>query len=386
MKVLISAGEASGDLHGAALANLAKSLAPEMEFCGLGGDLMAAAGVKLLAHLSETAVMGLTEVLGSLPRILKTRQKMARALLTEKPKALILIDSPDFNFYLAKKAYNLGVPVIYYICPQIWAWRSSRIKFLAHYCARRAVILPFESDFYQKHGVSVDLVGHPLLDGLKPIGQEAAKKELGFAPNKPVLAILPGSRKALAKRLIAPMLGAAEILLKDWPDLILALPRAQSLDADFLKAAISKAPPSVLANLQVFDGQAPTVLEAADAALLASGTSTVEGTILGTPMVVAYKTSWLTYFLAKRLVKVSHISIANLLVGRQILPELIQDRATPLLMAEALRPLLTKGPVRDQALTDLKTAKNALGQSGASEKVLRLTLAEIEKAQKALKP
>jgi lipid-A-disaccharide synthase len=382
MKIMISAGEPSGDLHGADLAQTALQLFPTMELLGLGGDLMAAAGVKLVAHLTETAVMGLTEILGSLGRILKIRKKMVAALTTEKPDALILIDSPDFNFHLAKKAHRLAIPVIYYICPQIWAWRAGRIKFLARYCARRAVIFPFERDFYEQRGVSADLVGHPLLDRLKPVGRTAARQMLELKTSAPLLAILPGSRKALVKRLVTPMLEAAEILLKDYPDLQLALPRAQGIGEDFLSQVLKNAPPAVLARLKILAGQSTTVLEAADAALLASGTSTVEGTILGVPMVVAYRTSALTYFLAKLLIKVDHISIANLLLGRAIIPELIQDQATPALMADRLRPLLSATVERQQALNDLKAARQALGQGGASEKVTRLVLAEIHQAQR----
>jgi lipid-A-disaccharide synthase len=385
MRVMISAGEASGDLHGAALALAARRLAPDLRFFGLGGERMAAAGVELTANLADTAVMGLTEVLGSLGRILKVRKKMANSLVEAKPDALVLIDSPDFNFYLAKKAHRLGVPVIYYICPQIWAWRSGRLKFLARHCDHRAVIFPFEKDFYEKRGVTADLVGHPLLDTLNinPLRRDAARLELDLDPVAPLLAILPGSRASLFRRLAPPMLAAAGELLADNPSLQLALPRAQSLDPELLAGLVAQAPESVQKKLKIFPGQSQKVLAAADAAVLASGTATVEGALLGVPMVVTYKTSFLTYALARLLAKVPYIAIANLLMGRAIVPELIQGLATGPLMAQHLKPFLTPGPARERTLADLRTATAKLGGPGASENVVRIILTAIEKAQKA---
>jgi lipid-A-disaccharide synthase len=374
---MISAGEASGDLHGASLVRAAHKLDPEAEFFGLGGCNMAEAGVRLISHLSQTAVMGLTEVMGSLYRILKIRRNLARLLVTEKPQALVLIDSPDFNFYLAKKAFKQGIPVIYYICPQIWAWRQGRLKFLAKYISRRAVIFPFELDFYTRRGVTADLVGHPLLDELparRP--QLEIAEELGLGEG-PILAILPGSRRSVAERLTSPMLKAAELLLQDFPDLRPVIPRAQSLSPEFLDSLIKDSSPKVLERLKVTDGNSQNILAAARAALLASGTSTVEGTLLGTPMVVAYKTSGLSFFLARHLVKVPFISITNLLLNRLVIPELIQAEATPENMARSLKPYLTDSPGRSQVLEDLQEASVLLGSRGASRKTAELILSEI---------
>lgn len=383
---MISAGEASGDLHGAALALSARQIAPEMSFFGLGGDLMAEAGVNLAGHVSETAVMGLTEILGSLGKILAVRARLADLMRSQKPDALVLIDSPDFNFYLAKKAARLSIPVVYYVCPQVWAWRKSRLKFLAKYCARRAVIFPFEKDFYEANGVSADLVGHPLLDRLaapSPNDKAKARKELNLAQDRPVLAILPGSRAALAKRLAPLALGAALRLLESFPGLQLAIPLAQSLNPSILERSIMAGPKKTRDAITIFRGRSPEVLVASDAALLASGTSTLEAAILKTPMAVAYKTSWLTFFLAKRLATVPFISMANLLLGRPAIPEFIQSAVTPENLAAAIAPLLLAGPERDKALADLTEAAGILGGPGASAKVVAIVAETIRSAKKA---
>jgi lipid-A-disaccharide synthase len=379
---MISAGEASGDLHGASLAQAAQRT-PELKFFGLGGDQMRAAGVELVAHLSETAVMGLTEVVGSLGRILNIQKTMANLLVSQPPAALVAIDSPDFNFPLVKKAHKLGIPVIYYICPQIWAWRSGRLKFLARYCDRRVVIFPFEKDYYEKRGVSADLVGHPLLDRLNPLTKLEARKILGLNPDQPVLALLPGSRQALVKRLAPPLLQAAEILGQKFPDLQVALPRAQSLAPAFLSQILRRAPALTQAKTRVYDGQSQVVLAAADAALLASGTSTVEGTLLRLPMVVAYRTSALSYLLARLLVKVPYIAITNLLMGEMVIPELIQGQANPRLLAQTIEPLLQPGPARELAIAGLEAAAEKLGRAGAADRVLEIILEQISRAQKS---
>jgi lipid-A-disaccharide synthase len=378
MKVMICAGETSGDLHGAFLVRALKSLAPETEFFGLGGRELEAAGVRLEAHLRDTAVMGLTEVLGSLRKILRIRRKMLALLESEKPAALVVIDSPDFNFPLVRRAHLLHIPAVYYICPQLWAWRAGRLKFLEKYTARRAVIFPFEKDFYTRKGAACDLVGHPLLDELPPPRPRSELlKELGL-PDAPLLAILPGSRLKIASRLLGPMLEAAALLLKDIPDLRIALPRAQSLAADKLAGLLARGP-DLGGRLAVYDGQSQKILAASQAALCASGTSTVEGTLLGVPMIAAYITSALSFFLARRLVRVPFVSITNLLLNRRVLPELFQGQVTGPGLAAALRPLLLPGPRREAMLSDLRQAAELLGPPGASLRTAAVVLEEIRK-------
>jgi lipid-A-disaccharide synthase len=375
---MISAGELSGDMHGAALVRQAAASGAGLSFFGLGGDLMSAAGVDLRFHIRETAVMGLTEVLGSLGRILNIRKKLVNLVAAEKPRALVLIDSPDLNQALAQAAYEAGVPVIYYICPSVWAWRKGRLKWLTKLVRRRAVLFPFEESFYQSQGVTADLVGHPLLDEMNlELSKDCARAKLGLVPKDRVLAVLPGSRQAVAGRLIGPMLGAVDELFNRFPSLIPLIPRPETLDPDTLQALIKPASKRVRERLIVFGGHSHDILKAADAALLASGTSTVEGAILGTPMVVTYKVSPVSWALAKLMVRVPFVSIANLLAGREIVPELLQSRANPAELARELTPLLSDGPRRKQMIGDLAEAAALLGGPGASARVLAILLEEI---------
>jgi lipid-A-disaccharide synthase len=378
LRVMICAGEHSGDLHGAALVKEASRTRPRMKFFGLGGDLMAAAGVELRAHLKDTAVMGLTEVLGSLVKILKVRSLMSQIIENERPDGLVLIDSPDFNFALAKAATKAGVPVIYYICPQVWAWRQGRLNFLKKFTKRRAVILPFEADFYQLHGVQADLVGHPLLDELPTsFDRIGLRQELNISPKAKILAVLPGSRRSVASKLTGPMLGAVELLLDRFESLVAVLPRSIALDRDFLQSLVEQAPARVRQSLRIIDGRSQEILAVSDAALLASGTSTVEGAVLGTPMVVTYRVSALSYFLAKLMIGVRFVSIANLVADRLIVPELLQSRCNPLELALALTPLLAGGPERDAMVGCLQEVSRTLGGPGASARVLELIDQEI---------
>jgi lipid-A-disaccharide synthase len=339
---------------------------------------MAAAGVELRAHIRETAVMGLTEVLGSLRRILAVRRSLSDMVSSERPRALVLIDSPDLNQALAKAAFRAGVPVIYYICPQVWAWRRGRVRWLRKLVSRRAVVFPFEKEFFDREGLSSDLVGHPLLDEMPlDLAPEDARKGLGLSSGANVLAILPGSRKAVASRLAGPMLGAADILLDSFPDLVLAIPRPDTLPADLLRELLSQASRRVRERILVFEGRSQEILKAARAALLASGTSTVEGAVLGTPMVVTYKVSSLSWRLARLLVKVPFVSIANLLAGAEIVPELLQERCRPENLARELEPLLADGPRRQAQISGLAGAAARLGGPGASARVLEIIKQEI---------
>ncbi|MDR1310050.1 MAG: lipid-A-disaccharide synthase [Deltaproteobacteria bacterium] len=378
LRVMISAGELSGDMHGAALASEARRSGTGLEFFGLGGDRMAAAGVDLRAHISETAVMGLTEVLGSLRRILSVRRRLASLVSSERPRALVLIDSPDLNQALARAAFRAGVPVIYYICPQVWAWRRGRIRWLRRLVSRRAVIFPFEKEFLDREGLSSDLVGHPLLDELPlRLSPEEARSGLGLPPGANVLAVLPGSRKAVARRLVGPMLGAVDLLLDSFPDLVPVIPRPDTLPADLLLDLVGKASRRVRDRIVVREGHSHEVLRSARAALLASGTSTVEGAVLGTPMVVTYRVSALSWLLARLLVKVPFVSIANLLAGTEIVPELLQDRCRPEDLAREVEPLLAGGPRRQAMLDGLAGAASRLGGPGASARVLDIIMQEI---------
>ncbi len=378
IKIMTSPGESPGEIHGAALIRAARERGLNWTFLGLGGDRMAEAGARLLGHINDTAVMGFTEVLGSLERILRIRATLKRSLELDKPRALILIDAPDFNFALARHASALDIPVIYYICPQVWAWRESRLKFLARYTDRRALLFNFEKKFYEDRGVSADWVGHPILDELPPPESRAAlKAELGFEASAKLLALMPGSRRKVLERLAPDFFRAAELLIEQVPDLNLALPRADSISEDFLKNFVAGAPAGVRQRLRVFYKKSHQVLGAADLALVASGTSSVEATFLKTPMVVAYKASRLSWKLGRMLISVPYASIANLVAGREIIPELLQERATAENMAEACRPLLLDGLARDAMIENLERVRLQLGSPGASGRVLDIVAEEL---------
>ncbi|MDR1297368.1 MAG: lipid-A-disaccharide synthase [Deltaproteobacteria bacterium] len=374
-RIMISAGELSGDMHAAAVIEAAKSRGLGLEFFGLGGDNMAAAGADLREHLRETAVMGLTEVLGSLGRVLKIRGRLCAMIADERPDAVVLIDSPDLNRALAKAAFKAGVPVVYYVCPQVWAWRPGRVRWLGRLVARRCVIFEFEEEFFRSRGLSADWVGHPLFDEL-PLGMTGAeaRQNLGLDPDAPVLALFPGSRAKVLARLARPMLGAAALLVDALPGLRVVVARAPTVSPEKMDDYLRDVPRKLQSALTVAPARAHEVLLSATAALLASGTSTAEGAILGTPMVVTYRVSALSWFLARRLVKVPFVSVANLAAGREVVPELLQDAGTPENMAAALRLLLADGPARRGMVSGLREARAKLGSPGAAGRVLDVIL------------
>ena len=377
-KIMISAGESSGETHGAALVRAAQAQGRPWRFFGLGGDRMAAAGVRLLGHIRETAVMGLVEILGSLRRLAAARRRLKLALELERPDLLLLIDAPDFNLSLARHASNLGIAVVYYICPSVWAWRAGRLKTLAAHTRRRVVLFPFEREFHAARGVSADWLGHPILDELPPPRPAPeAKISLGLNPEARLLALLPGSRRTVAARLAPVFLRAADLLLDRDPGLNLVLPRAATLRFDDLAPCLAQAPPRVRERLRIIDGRSLETLAAADLALLASGTASVEATCLGTPQVVAYKIHPLSWLIARRLVTIPYATIANLAAGREIVPELLQDQATPELLAARAWPLLADPEIRAQARADLARVRAGLGGPGASSRLSDLIAEEL---------
>ncbi|MDR1037699.1 MAG: lipid-A-disaccharide synthase [Deltaproteobacteria bacterium] len=375
-RVMISAGEESGDLHGAALIREAAARGLPVSFFGLGGDRMRDAGCRLLAHARETAVMGIAEVLGQARRLLRLREEIARVAASERPDALVLIDSPDFNFRLAKRATEAGIPVVYYICPQIWAWRQGRIRFLAKYARRRLVILPFEEEFYRARGVTADFVGHPLLDETSPVPRAEAREALPIPQDGDLLAVLPGSRRGVFARLAPVMLEAAAILSRSRPGLRVAVALAPTLPEELAERHLAAAPPALEGRLHPLRGLSQTALNAASAALIASGTSAAEAAVLGTPAVVCYRTSPVSYLIARLLVKTPHISIPNLVLGRRLLPELVQGDATPARIAAAAAPFLDGGPELEEMSAGLREVTRALGGPGASARALDIVLRE----------
>jgi len=346
--ILLSAGEPSGDLHGAALARALRARWPQARLYGLGGPLMAAAGVELLADFHDLAVMGFAEVALRIPFFLRLLRRVRRELRARGTALVVPIDYPGFNMRLAKAARAEAVPVLYYIAPQVWAWHRGRIRQLARLADRLAVILPFEEPIFREAGSNVRFVGHPLLDAFPPPSPDPVLEERGIADG-PVLAIFPGSRRQEVAKHLGLFAETAERVRAAMPDVRPVIARSPAVPA----AMYAGAP-----FAQTMDGRA--LLARARAALVKSGTTTLEAALAGTPMVIAYRTSALTFALARRLVRVEHIGLVNLVAGVRLVPEFVQHEARPGALAEAVRPFLAPGPARDAVVNGLARVREAL--------------------------
>jgi len=367
---MIVAGEASGDMYGAGVVAALRKKAPGIRFFGIGGPRMEEADVRILYPVSELAVVGITEVIPKIRFIRQALNELKDALKDNPPDLVMLIDYPGFNLNLAGKAHDLGIPVLYYIPPQVWAWREKRVKKITERVDRVAVILPFEKEFYSRYGIQVDYVGHPLLDDLKNgRSREQARENLGISGDQfPVVGLLPGSRNEEIARHLPPIMGAAKIISRTYPDLRCILPLASTVDEETVKPYLK----GVQVDIIVRRADTREVLGACDLALIASGTATLEAAITGTPMVILYRVSFLTYVLGKVLAKVSHIGLVNLVAGRQIVPELIQGDATDTRLAEEGLWLLEDEERREGMKEDLRLVREQLGKGGASERVAAL--------------
>ena len=364
------AGEASGDLHGATLARALGTLAPGLRLAGMGGSEMAAAGVRLVQRAERVTVVGGTEALGRLPALWRAFQTLRRHLRERRPRVLVLIDFPEFNMRLARVARRLGVPVVYFIAPQVWAWRRGRVRAMARDVSRVLAIFPFEIGFYQEAGVPVEFVGHPLLDVLPPFDRAAARDGLA-APDETLVGLLPGSRDAEVRRHLSVLLGAGSAILARRPGTRFVVPVARTIPAGPIRAAAdaSGLPGTVL------PGDSHRVMAAADLLLVASGTATLESACYGTPMVVLYRLSWLSHALARLLVRgVSHIALPNIVAGREIVPELIQRDATPAGLAAAALRLLEDDGARAAQRLALREVRARLGDAGAGLRAARAVL------------
>lgn len=369
--MVLVAGEASADLHGSHLVKAMKGMNPHMVFWGIGGERMEQAGVRILVPSSDMAVVGLTEVFSRLRTIAKARAKLKSILKHNRPNLLILIDYPDFNIHMAGIAKRFNVPVLYYISPQVWAWRTGRVKKISHRVDRMAVILPFEEEFYRKRGMKVDFVGHPLLDALpEQVDKERVKKKLGLSQAYPVMGLLPGSRKEEIKNLLPLMIRAAEILKRRYDHIRFFLPLAPTLKREFVQSILQGA--SV--EIKIFQGDIYEILSTCDIALVASGTATLETAIMEIPMIIAYKVSPISYWAARRVVKVPHIGLVNLVAGERIVPELVQDEVTPERLVHEAVTLLDSVNLRENMIQKLKGIKISLGTRWASKTTAKIAL------------
>ncbi|MEO8725078.1 MAG: lipid-A-disaccharide synthase [Acidobacteriaceae bacterium] len=357
MKLMLSAGEASGDNYGAMLLRELRKYG-SVEAFGLGGEQLLAEGCDLTVNAHEVAAVGITEIVRHLPRLYSSYRKLVRALQQRRPDVLLLIDFPDINFKLARHAHRLGISVVFFVSPQLWAWKPWRLRLVKRYVTRMLVIFPFEEQFYRGREVDAEFVGHPLADLPMPsITREAFASQHKLNPLKPWIALLPGSRKGEV-RLNLPEIAHAAALLGDSYEYV--LPVASTLCREFVASHV----PATLTKVNfVAADQARGALFHARASIVASGTATVEAALMGNPFVVVYRVSPLTYAIGQRLIKVSHYAMANLIAGREIVPELIQSNFTAENVAAQMRQLLPDSAQRNQMIEDLAQVRRQLKRS-----------------------
>jgi lipid-A-disaccharide synthase len=366
--VAIVSGEASGDLHGAQLAQRMWRLDRNLQIVGMGGDHMEKAGVKLFFDSRRLGVMGLVEVIRRWKAVREAYRTVCEQIRSGKVDLVVLIDSPDFNMRVARVAREAGIPTVYYIGPKVWAWRPGRLKTLAGRVDRALLIFPFEEPLYREAGIPCKFVGHPLLDEIPPeLDPVWLRQQFGVPASHPVVALLPGSRPAEIRLLLPVMLSAAKRLNAKIPDVGYLLPVAPSVD----RAAVERMVGRSKLNVRLVAGDAPRVLACADAAVVASGTATLEAALVGTPMVIVYKMAWLTYLAARLLVRIRHVGLVNIVAGRGVAPELLQGRASGRRISRELHRLMTEWEVRREMKRAMVEVSAKLGTPGASMRAAR---------------
>jgi lipid-A-disaccharide synthase len=376
-KILIISGEASGDMHGANLVHELRRKAPSLAYFGVGSKRMRDAGVRMLADASEVSVVGATEVLTHIGAIYRVYSRLKSFLKEDRPDLLVLIDFPDFNIMLGKVAKKLGIPVLYYISPQVWAWRKGRVKKIAEIVNAIVVVFPFEVELYKAAGVDVRFVGHPLTDVVcSGYSKIDARKYLGLDPTRRTIALLPGSRKKEIMHLLPDMLEAARKLDAMFEELQFVLPVAPTIEREFIRDHVDRSGVVV----SIIDGRVYDVLRASDAAIVTSGTATLETGLMGVPMVIVYRMSGLSYFIGSLIINVDHVGLVNIVAGKRLVPELIQQHATPQNIADAVAKML-RDPDYYKAITDgLATVKAQMGDAGASARAADVVLELLESA------
>ncbi|HEX8822003.1 MAG TPA: lipid-A-disaccharide synthase [Archangium sp.] len=371
LQILVVAGEASGDAHAAELVAALKAQRPDLRFFGMGGSRLAAQGVELLYGAHEVNVMGITEVLPKIPRILQVMRGLAEAAAERRPACAILVDIPDFNLRLAARLKKLGIPVAYYVSPMIWAWRRGRVKTIAKLVDRMLCILPFEEDFYREAGVVARYVGSPVVEQVpSPASASSFRQKLGLPEGTPTLALLPGSRMSEIRRILPAMVGAAKQLVAERPGLQVVVPVAPTIPREEI---LSRFEGSGVQPVLV-EGRAPEVVGASDAAIVASGTAALEAGLMQRPMVVVYRVSLVTYLVGRLMLKVAHVALVNLLANRRVVPELLQGDMTPERIAGEIRRLWVPGAPREEMLQGLEEVRTRLGAHGAAARAAEAVL------------
>ncbi len=370
LKVALVAGEASGDILGAGLMQAIRNHCPQVEFIGVGGPLMEAQGLQSYFPMERLAIMGLVEVLGRLPELLSRRKRLVATLKQQQPDVFIGIDAPDFNLTIELQLREAGIKTVHYVSPSVWAWRQKRVLKIRQGCDLMLTLLPFEAQFYQEHQVPVLFVGHPLADSVAMHNDQLpAREQLGLPADAQVVALLPGSRGGEVAKLGALFVDTARYLLAEKPLLRFIIPAANQARREQLAAILAEAP-----NLpiDILDGQSQTALQACDAVLIASGTATLEAMLFKKPMVVAYKLAPLSHWLLKKMVKSPYISLPNLLAAEMLVPEFIQDAATPEALGEAVLIQLRDGSKQTECFAELHQSLRCDASQRAAQGVLQL--------------
>lgn len=373
---MVVTGEASGDKHAARLINALRQLDPttDWEFFGSGGDEMRASGATTLVDIRELAIMGLLEVLRALPRFWQVFKLLRLAASEQRPDAVILVDWPEFNLRLAKRLARDGHRIFYYISPQIWAWRTYRIRTIRRYVEKMLVILPFEKSFYERHGVEVDYVGHPLLDSVRINKARAAfAADYGLDPSRPIIAFLPGSRHSEIRYILPPLLETIARLRETNPDWQPILPLARTLSRDEV---------ATVPGLTIIERDTYDALAAADLAIVASGTATLETAIIGTPLIVVYRASELNWRIFHPLIRVPWVGMPNLIAGHQIAPELLQDDLNADRLSAEICRLIEDPPQLSQMRNELAKVRESLGASAASTRAAAAILDQLKEMKK----
>jgi len=365
-RIMITAGETSGDLLGAGLAAAIRSVRPDAELFGMGGEAMAGAGVRLVQDSAPVSVVGIVEVLSHLSDIRAAMARLKAVIDEEKPDILVPVDFPDFNLRLATYARSRGVRVVYFVSPQVWAWRKGRVHQIRRIVDHMLVLLPFEEPFYREAGVPVTFVGHPVAERVPAAGSDELLESIldhaGLSPDAPTVALVPGSRKSEVGRILPAMLGAARLLSRERPELQFLISRAPGIEAGWFEGQLAAA---AVPRLVAHGGSFPELLRGCRAGVVASGTACLEAAMTGLPMVVVYRMNLVSYLLGRLLVQIDHIAMPNLVAGRAVLPELVQGECRPDRIAEELSRLLDSPDQAAEMRSALLAIRDQLQGQGA---------------------
>ena len=368
-KILIVAGEASGDLHGSSLIRELKNINSYLQFFGIGGDRMRKEGMELVYHIDKLSIMGFFEVLKNIGLIREVMKTMVKLAEERKPDLVVLIDYPGFNLRFAKKVKKMEIPIAYYISPQVWAWGGNRVKKMKGLIDKMIVIFPFEKDIYKKFDIDCEFVGHPLLEVVRPVlSKEDFQSKFDLRKNEVLLGLLPGSRWQEVEKILPIMVQTAELLWARIKNLRIMLGLASTIKKEKVEIILGQ----FKSKVEIVENLTYDLMKHSDLLLVASGTATLESAILGTPFLVLYKTSFWTYLLAKSLVSIPNIALANVVAGKKIVPEYIQNKAVPKDIAEEMYDILTNKPRYKSIQNELSLVKEKIGEVGASKKAAQI--------------